>query len=264
MIIALDDSGNRVVARKASKKEQYFCPLCNERLTLRQGKIRLAHFAHKIDSDCLASRINKTEWHYLWQQEFGEENAEIVVKAAGVTHIADTLLGDTVVEFQHSKIDECEVTERNLFYNFLGCSVIWIFDIRKEYENGQIRQYMRKSQYEWMFEWTSRAKKAIIRALYRADAVYLQVSDKYLLEIVWYPEIENEDGSFIKIDKFRGRLYNKNTIIKKIINSSNKDFKIDAHLDDDKNWALSEWIEQARAGGNLVKIPYRCKYYNIK
>lgn len=44
-------TGEYVYPRIANKKDTYICPECNKDLILRQGKIRVSHFSHKVDLD---------------------------------------------------------------------------------------------------------------------------------------------------------------------------------------------------------------------
>lgn len=106
MIIALDNNQCRVLASKANRKLDYYCQECGDKLLLRKGKIRRAHFSHRASINCESAHRNKTDWHYDWQELFGLGYAERVIQVAGIIHIADILIGNTVIEFQHSRISE--------------------------------------------------------------------------------------------------------------------------------------------------------------
>jgi competence CoiA-like predicted nuclease len=43
-------TGEYVYPKIANKKDEYICPECNKDLILVQGKIRVHHFRHKVDS----------------------------------------------------------------------------------------------------------------------------------------------------------------------------------------------------------------------
>lgn len=49
---AFDASGYLVSAAMATRDVDYFCPVCNEHLILRDGEVRTRHFAHKTDVCC--------------------------------------------------------------------------------------------------------------------------------------------------------------------------------------------------------------------
>ena len=221
MLIALDENGDRIIARKADKKCKYFCQECGEVLFLRNGEIRRPHFAHKKESNCPAAHCNKTEWHYEWQEAFGLEYAERVIEAGGFKHIADVLMGDTVIEFQHSRISREDVIERNTFYRYHGLNTIWIFDCRKNCEEKLIFPYEERNGYNWLFEWY-RPKKEVIAA--GNDAiVFLQVSDNCLLEITWRPEGYDDRGEryWVSLKKFAANIMDKKHAIEKIKKSAN-------------------------------------------
>ena len=243
MLIALDEDQQRIIAYKADKKLHYFCQECGEQLSLRQGKIRRPHFAHKAGSNCEAAHCDKTEWHYEWQELFGLEHAEQVIQAAGIKHIADILLGDTVVEFQHSRITVEDVAERNEFYRLHNLNTVWIFDCRKDCEEGKLFPYNKRPNYNWQFEWTN-PNKSVITALYYSD-VYLQLADNCLIEITWYPNgyDENRGETWCSMKKFTANIMNKKHAIAKIKQSANMNAKPELSQPD---WMIDELIDMAR------------------
>ncbi|MHB8137549.1 MAG: competence protein CoiA family protein [Smithellaceae bacterium] len=54
---ALNSSGELITPVDAIKGGNFFCPLCNEKLTLRKGKIKIPHFAHSNNSNCTNETI---------------------------------------------------------------------------------------------------------------------------------------------------------------------------------------------------------------
>ena len=130
MFIALDASKNRISIENAAKENQYFCPICGEPLTIRatDSLTVRTHFAHKRGTECLDNwSHDMSEWHLAWQQEFPEENREVVIENDGVKHRADICIGKTVMEFQHSPITAEEIAKRNNFYISCGYNVVWVF-----------------------------------------------------------------------------------------------------------------------------------------
>lgn len=167
MFFALNkDTNKRVTIEEAiEEKSKYVCPICKQDVLIRNGKIKISHFAHK--TKCTESFTkDMTEWHKNWQDVFPKENQEVVVectislrdfvRASGkynfrydirtkdeyaltknnpetpipLKHRADVLINDYVIEFQHSPISFEEFNERNWFYNYCGYKVIWIFDMQ--------------------------------------------------------------------------------------------------------------------------------------
>jgi hypothetical protein len=49
---AIDDRLKLYSPTTAEKSKNYFCPSCGEPVIFKQGKIRIAHFAHKISDSC--------------------------------------------------------------------------------------------------------------------------------------------------------------------------------------------------------------------
>lgn len=74
-----------------------------------------------------------SEWHKNWQLLFPKECREKMLKRGNVKHIADVLINNYVIEFQHTKIELDEFLDRNKFYTSFGYKLIWIFD----YINGE-------------------------------------------------------------------------------------------------------------------------------
>ena len=42
-----------VFGQDAIKENEYICPSCEEKVILKKGRIKIHHFAHKSDSECL-------------------------------------------------------------------------------------------------------------------------------------------------------------------------------------------------------------------
>lgn len=151
MRFALDKYGNRVCINQTFIKEEYFCPLCGEKLVLKKGNIRVHHFAHQSNSQCNDFwHYDMSEWHIRWQNRFPLETQEIVLTKDDCKHRADVLLEKekVIYEFQHYSLSAEEFDERNKFYNSLGYRVIWIFDLTSQYENESLNNYR-----GYLFKW---------------------------------------------------------------------------------------------------------------
>lgn len=126
--IAYDIEKNRVHIDDAVRGQEYFCPVCGAEFIVRKGEIKAHHFAHK--SKCSDSwHYDMSEWHLRMQNLFPKECQEIVRTYDGETHRADVLMGDVVLEFQHSPISSKEYRERTEFWMRNGYKVAWIFDV---------------------------------------------------------------------------------------------------------------------------------------
>ena len=130
MFIAVDEQNNKVSITEAENGNNYYCPLCGEKLTLKKnGKIKAQHFAHKPGSDC-KDWGDMSEWHLDWQEKFPKECREVVMEYNGEKHRADICIEKwkLVIEFQHSAISKEDFHKRNSFYMGLGYQMVWVFD----------------------------------------------------------------------------------------------------------------------------------------
>ena len=140
---ALNKEGKRICINNTHIKEEYYCPICGEKLVLKKGSIRKHHFSHMANSNCNDGwHYDMSEWHTEWQSKFPEETQEVVKKYNNQKHRADVLIEKckTVIEFQHSTLSAQEFQARNNFYLSLGYKVIWLFDVSSQYENYGIAE----------------------------------------------------------------------------------------------------------------------------
>lgn len=138
MKIALDMNNNRISAEDAVKSGEYRCPICSSKVILRQGKINVSHFAH-ASAECEDKwNYDMSEWHYSMQEYFDVTQREVIVRHNGQVHRADVLLGNKIIEFQHSPISYDEIAERNNFYRSAGYQIAWVFDVQDQYDSGAI------------------------------------------------------------------------------------------------------------------------------
>ena len=130
MFIAVDEQKHKVSIMEAENGNNYYCPICGEKLTLKKnGKKKAPHFAHKPGSDC-KDWGDMSEWHLNWQEKFPKEFREVVMEYKGEKHRADICIEESelVIEFQHSPISREDFHKRNCFYMGLGYQMVWVFD----------------------------------------------------------------------------------------------------------------------------------------
>lgn len=152
MRFAIDKNGKRVCIENVDDNQDYFCPICGQKLVLKRGKIVVHHFAHLPNSQCHDSwHYDMSDWHMRWQSRFPLDTQEIVKVKDGQKHRADVLLEDkkVVYEFQHSPLSPEEFEDRNRFYNSLGYKVIWIFDLSEQFDTENIYNY-KNNLYKWI------------------------------------------------------------------------------------------------------------------
>lgn len=135
MFVAIKED-KKISINDAVKGNTYFCPVCQQPLIIREGKVRVKHFAHKKQSLC-DNWGDMSEWHKAWQERFPIECREVVLEKNGVKHRADVCVGNTVIEFQHSPISYEEFVARNNFYTSCGYNLVWLFDMSNKIKDEE-------------------------------------------------------------------------------------------------------------------------------
>lgn len=130
-LFALDTVGKPILARRAPKKRDFFCPECNGILRVRAGDHRQPHFYHLSQThDCLQNKKSmahiQTQWRFFQLIPPGECILE--KKFPLIQRIADVVWEPQklIFEVQCSPISSQEMTERNEAYKSQGYQVIWI------------------------------------------------------------------------------------------------------------------------------------------
>ncbi|MBD7894267.1 hypothetical protein H9564_00735 [Limosilactobacillus sp. Sa3CUN2] len=123
-----------VNAFNASKREKYYCPKCGERLILKKGQCKVAHFAHCVNSQCPLQKGESYE-HLLGKQQIFEWarrndwHPELEVYISSLKQRADVLLNvhgqRVVIEFQCSPLSLVDLQERTRGYEKLGIKCYW-------------------------------------------------------------------------------------------------------------------------------------------
>lgn len=204
MFSALDNNNHIIDIDTAVQHiaDKYFCPSCCEELIIKNGNVRIQHFAHKSKCSCDDYDNDMSDWHRNWQKKFPLKNREVVLKLDAdndnslfaenckkTIRRTDALCYGYAIEFQNSPISSEEFYERTLFYKHLGKKVIWIFNMIEEYKSGKIKCYE-----EWdnnkdnggKFKWDYASKTFI----------YYDSSDKDVTLFFQLNEVRNdeEDG----------------------------------------------------------------------
>lgn len=149
MITAISEKGEKTVGWEADKTNSYYCPGCEERLILRQGEIKVHHFAHIAESKC-SYTAGETETH-LWMKkflyhEFAKSN---LCKTVDIEHRVDDRIADIhivnrqdkeiAVECQVSNIDVVEFRKKIAYYSYKGIYSLWIFSGNNELDKRLIK-----------------------------------------------------------------------------------------------------------------------------
>lgn len=135
MIIALNKNQKYVRATDATKKQQFVCPGCNEKVILKSGDIKQKHFAHYTQSTCATFSENETTQHLAGKlqlathlQQYGDVKIEAVIPE--INQRPDILMARDnqriAIEYQCSPISQKKLDQRNAGYESQHINVIWI------------------------------------------------------------------------------------------------------------------------------------------
>lgn len=224
MFSALDINNNLVDIDRAIKEplNKYFCTSCKREVIMKNGNVRISHFAHKNKCDCDDYNNDISEWHRNWQKKFPIKNREVVLKINEndpfienfnkTVRRADVLCYGYVIEFQNSPISSEEFNDRNYFYTRLGKKVVWIFNMVDEYDNEKITHIQ-----EWennfdnggKYKWKYASKTFINYDSYDKDVILIfQFSDVsneeedreqcYFERVVWAINSRNDEYTNFK------------------------------------------------------------------
>lgn len=131
-ICALDSADSLIFAKNASKHRNYQCLECKEKVRLRSGIHRQAHFYH-VQPNRLCRQHAKGMPHLMTQHFLKnilpENEAELECQFSIIGRIADVAWHSRflIFEIQCSPISAEEVNSRNRSYASLGYQVVWIF-----------------------------------------------------------------------------------------------------------------------------------------
>jgi competence CoiA-like predicted nuclease len=122
-------NNERILATETGQRA--ICPCCEKEVISKCGEFVIFHWSHKNKIECDSWYENKSKWHIDWQNKFDKKYQEIIVKdEQNVKHIADVLIDNLVIEFQHSPLSYNKIIERTEFYLLNSGKIIWVFDHR--------------------------------------------------------------------------------------------------------------------------------------
>lgn len=127
------DENRPLLAAKAEKGKNYYCPECQGIVRLRRGNERQPHFFHlKLKSSC---RLSQKGAIHLQLQYFVKnlfESAEMEKQFPQIGRIADVADCENkiIFEIQYSPMSLEEAKERCQDYESLGYQVVWILHDR--------------------------------------------------------------------------------------------------------------------------------------
>lgn len=129
MLLAIKDKISFETIRPY-KGGEGFCPKCGNSVIPKCGSYNIHHWAHERKCDCNHGS-DMSEWHAKWQLKFSQIEIEVRVPnhLTGSYNFADVgwVISDTdwrIIEFQHSKIDQEDILEREKLYE----KMVWVLD----------------------------------------------------------------------------------------------------------------------------------------
>ena len=64
---------------KATPKNRAICPLCEDEVIAKCGRIKKWHWCHKKDFTCDSFGESETKWHIEWKELFPKEQQEKII-----------------------------------------------------------------------------------------------------------------------------------------------------------------------------------------
>lgn len=135
MLIALNERKEPVNASRASADAIYCCPVCKEKVILKQGEFKVSHFAHWRKHACTGATEKETEEHLrgkmgLMEWAVSQGSAQLEYYIPAIRQRADLLVDQgyrwLAVEFQCSPLAVSTVCSRTEGYKQVGLPVVWI------------------------------------------------------------------------------------------------------------------------------------------
>ncbi|AWJ85171.1 hypothetical protein TSH58p_17560 [Azospirillum sp. TSH58] len=173
MLVAVD-SGVRVLALGAPRNGDYRCPACNEPVIVKQGYIKVHHFAHKRGSACPFAAKESAE--HLKAKNFmarlfknlgyhvdAEVDLELPMWADKEDRRADVLVTNQAgkrlaIEVQNTQVGISNLLARTRDYARLDTAVMWLPVLKMNAvithdENGLlVQKYTQHAMETWMLD----------------------------------------------------------------------------------------------------------------
>ncbi len=135
-LYALDEKDEIINAERAQKQRDYRCLECSCCVRLRSGSYRKRHFYHlEPNRSCRLHRkgVVHLQLQTYFYRHLPEGDCQLEYRMPAIRRIADVVWFSKkiVFEIQCSSITAEEVIQRNLDYQKLGWTVIWILHERR-------------------------------------------------------------------------------------------------------------------------------------
>lgn len=229
--------------REWSKAKVLKCPACNETVIFKNGRIKIAHFAHEKDSECKNTYYESESKEHLQGKLYlynflkdlqGINNLQLEKWMPETKQRPDLYFefdnNKYVIEYQCSPITIGQLRERKLLYRSNKIIDIWIFGTEKYDKDKEIacqdylKNYLtlnpfnekfifKKKNYIWDGRKVDNFNKII--QVYK-DSYYN--TEKYISKANKTNEISNYLHDLLKLDKFD----NITLIISKLLDNCNE------------------------------------------
>ncbi|MCE4955728.1 competence protein CoiA [Macrococcoides caseolyticum] len=126
------NSAGILVDAKYAQPGRYTCPICEQPVVLKQGKVKLPHFAHQSIKDCFMTTYKKEsvahlEGKYALYDLFSPTSCYMEYYLAEIEQIPDCFHPAGIAfELQMSVIAPMHIATRSRGYHSIGIDVVWI------------------------------------------------------------------------------------------------------------------------------------------
>ena len=179
MYYALNSNKERVYIVNTKVGEEYYCPICGDKLIQKKGDVKAWHFSHSTKSNC-DDWYGMSKWHSQWQNAFPEKYREIIVEKDNIKHRADIKIDNLIVEFQNSSLAGYNFDCRNDFYTSIG-KLVWVFNLRGK--NIHDRYWMKGKTTQYLWDWAYKLNN--LEAYGTKFDLFFQIKDDLLVKVIW-------------------------------------------------------------------------------
>ncbi|WP_413627053.1 competence protein CoiA family protein [Fructilactobacillus vespulae] len=233
MLIA--KKGNSLINANAAKKSsKYVCAVCLESVVLKRGTVNVAHFAHKIDSNCGGGEP-ETAKHLMGKQfllcslskTYSSIQLEVYLKK--IKQKPDLLANKLAFEYQCSPITNQRLKERVMGYQRLKIESIWILGMQyyqMRLKSNSVRRFMRyhKNIGFFLLFLNSETQKLILKYnIYQSDFRFFNLERQFTNWMELTSFINNNKILTQRSNSLKAAVLN---IEKRIINSDKAILKI--------------------------------------
>jgi competence protein CoiA len=176
-IVTLLDMSPKAI--EALKKDKYFCPACNQQVYIKNGRIKLPHFAHFVKSSCSFYAEPETQEHLALKQVFAKwcEQQQLPYEVEkflpALNQRPDLLIGNLAVEIQCSPLSIQRLIERTKCYQKHGYRPLWICGKKLSITHNKLSELTKNLSYYseklGFYLWTADLEKKELVLFYHLE-----------------------------------------------------------------------------------------------